>query len=457
VTERIVLVGAGSAMFTRGLVADLVRRGEHVEVRLVDVDPEALRVAEALSAKMAESRGAPVTVRASTDRRDLLPGATAVICTVGVGGRRAWEQDVFVPRRYGIHQPVGDTVMPGGTSRALRMIPAMVAIAEDVLDLCPEALFFSYGNPMSANCRAIRKATGAPVVGLCHGVHHVAGHLGGLLGVERATLRHTAVGINHCTWFTGLWSEGRDLMPDLLRMARERVQANRGHEAGLAAGGIVDGREQLVAEDPFCWELARLFGAFPAVGDRHVTEFFPWLFPGGRYYGRTLGVDVFSFEDTIRFGDEIYERMRESALSDGPLPADYWDSIPGEHEQVIEIIDSIRRDAGRIYSVNLPNAGQAPNLPPDAVVECPAIATAAGLRAIQQPALPAGAAALLATRFGWVETVVEAALEASRPKFAQALLVDGAVTTVEEAERLAGDLLEAQRDHLPAFFASSDR
>ncbi|HSV72791.1 MAG TPA: hypothetical protein VLH79_03430 [Chthonomonadales bacterium] len=444
-------MGAGSAMFTRGLVADLVRRGTPAELRLVDIDAEALRVAEALSRKMAESRGAPVTVRASTQRRDLLPGATAVICTVGVGGRRAWEQDVYVPRRYGIHQPVGDTVMPGGTSRALRMVPAMVAIAEDVLELCPGALFFNYGNPMSANCRAIVKATGAPVVGLCHGVHHVAGHLAHLLGVDRASLRHTAVGINHCTWFTGLWSEGRDLLPDLLRLARERVAANRGREDGRAAGGIVESREDLTAEDPFCWELADLFGVFPAVGDRHVTEFFPWLFPGGRYYGRTLGVDVFSFEDTIRFGDEIYDRMRESALSSGPLPEDYWDSISGEHEQVIEIIDAIRRDTGGAYSVNLPNAGQAPNLPPDAVIECPAVATASGLRAVQQPALPSGAAAILATRFGWVETVVEAALEGSRAGFVQALMLDGAVGSVEVAGRLADDLLEAQRSHLPRF------
>src|SRR5689334_12440724 len=169
--EKIVLIGAGSAMFTKGLVADVIRRGQETELALVDIDPEALRVAERLTCKMVEAQRAPVAVSAATERREVLAGATAVICTVGVGGRRAWEQDVYIPRKYGIYQPVGDTVMPGGTSRAVRMIPAMVGVAKDVIDLCSNALFFNYGNPMAAVCRGIRKATGADVVGLCHGVN----------------------------------------------------------------------------------------------------------------------------------------------------------------------------------------------------------------------------------------------------------------------------------------------
>src|SRR3954449_12712717 len=133
--ERIVLIGAGSAVFTRGLVADLLRTGVEAEVALVDVDPAALEVAQRLATKMIAARGAPLTIEASTDRRQVLRDATVVICTIGVGGRRAWEQDVFIPRKHGIWMPVGDTVGPGGSSRAMRMIPAMVAIAQDILDL----------------------------------------------------------------------------------------------------------------------------------------------------------------------------------------------------------------------------------------------------------------------------------------------------------------------------------
>jgi len=221
--EKLVLIGAGSASFTRGLVSDIVRLGEGVDLALVDTSADALAVAEGLAKKMIEAKGASGRLQASTDRRDVLPGATAVICTVGVGGRRAWEQDVFIPRKYGIYQPVGDSVMPGGTSRALRMIPAMVDIAKDVLDLAPDALFFNYGNPMPPVCRAIRKATGANVVGLCHGVFHVGDWLASVLGVQRKRLRYTAVGVNHLTWFVEVRVDGQDALPRLQQVAAQEL------------------------------------------------------------------------------------------------------------------------------------------------------------------------------------------------------------------------------------------
>ena len=444
--ENIVLVGAGSASFTRGLVADLIQRGWPCDLGLIDIDPDALAVAEGLVRKMIAARNAPVTLRASTDRRAILPGATAVICTVGVGGRRAWEQDVFIPRKYGIYQPVGDTVMPGGTSRALRMIPAMVAIAQDVLDLCPAALFFNYGNPMSPVCRAIRKATGANVTGLCHGVFHVAQHIARQLGVPEARLKYTAAGINHLTWFTEVRVDGEDAMPRLQAIAHDKL-SNSSSPAGVP--------------DAFTWQLVELFGAFPAVLDRHVSEFFPHLFSRqGSYYGRTLGVsdgltttgiDTYSFEGTIAGGDAEFAHMSEMARAPGPLPEDYFARMSGEHEQVLDIIASIRADSGNVYSANLPNRGQVPNLPAEAIVESPAIATGSGLRALILPPLAPGLAGTLATRFQWVETVVEAALTGSRDQFAQALLIDGAVDSIDVARRLADELLAAQAAYLPQF------
>ncbi len=433
--ETVVLIGAGSAMFTRGLVADLIRKKWTGELRLVDIDPVALAVAEKLSRKMLAAGDSAMTLTAATDRRDVLRGATAVVCTIGVGGRRAWETDVFVPRRHGIYQPVGDTVMPGGTSRALRMIPPMVDIARDVVELAPRALFFNYGNPMAAVCRAVRQATGAKVVGLCHGVFSVAHYLAETLGVPPAKFAYRAVGINHLTWFVELRHGRKDLRPRLRALGPEKIKAG---------------------SDPFTWELVELFDAFPCVMDRHITEFFPWLFVGkGSYYGKTLGVDAFSFEGTIEWGDRIFREMQELADAPGPLPADFLARIGVEHEQVLDIIEAIRGDTGAVFSANLPNRGQVPNLPRDAVVESPAVATRTGLRPLPQPALPPGIAGTLATRFQWVETIVEAALEGDRRKFIQALLLDGAVTSVDMATRLADDLLAAQRAYLPQFFPAA--
>jgi alpha-galactosidase len=438
--EKIVLIGAGSAMFTRGLVADILRRGQEIELALVDTDAEALAVAEGLAVKMIAARRAGVRLSASVDRREVLKEATAVICTVGVGGRRAWEQDVFIPRKYGIYQPVGDTVGPGGTSRAFRMIPAMVAIARDVLDLAPQALFFNYGNPMAPVCRAIRKATGAEVVGLCHGVTHVGQYLAAALGVEPSACHYTAVGINHLTWFVEARVAGRDAMPKLQEIAARRLAPY------LSATGSSE--VDPTRDNPFSWHLLQLFGAFPAVLDRHVTEFFPQFFARGHYYGRTLGVDAYSIERTIAGGDRIYAEMRERALSAEPLGQDYLDRIGGEHEQVIDIIEAIRSERGAIYSANLPNTGQVPNLPAEAIIESPAVADGGGLRAIAQRPLPPGIAGTLATRFQWVETIVEAALEASRQKFIQALVLDGAVDSLDTATRLAEELLAAHAAYL---------
>jgi alpha-galactosidase len=431
--EKIVLIGAGSAMFLRGLLADLLTRGWEADLGLVDVDPRALDVAAKLCGKMVEARRAPVRIQASVDRREILPGATVAICTVGVGGRRAWEQDVFIPRRHGIYQPVGDTVMPGGNSRALRMIPAMVGVARDVLDLAPTALFFNYGNPMSAVCRAIRKATGANVVGLCHGVHNVAGYLAKALATPPADLKYTAVGINHLTWFVDLQSKGRSLMPALLEMARRPAPDN-----------------------PFSWWLTDLFGAFPAPRDRHVTEYFPQFFADGNYYGKKLGVDAFPFEERITRGEQIFARMCEDALSPGALAPTYFDALEGEHEQVLDIVQSIRRDEGRIYSVNLPNQGQCPNLLAEAVIESPGRAGTGGIRSLPVAPLSTALAGIVNARLSCVETIVEAALEGSRPKFVQALILDGAVGNPAMAEKLADELLIAQAEYLPQFRRSSN-
>ncbi len=448
---KYVLIGAGSVSFTRGLVADIIRTGKEIELGLVDISPEALEVAEKLVARMVAAKRAPVRITASLDRRDLLPGARAVICTVGVGGRRAWAADITIPRKHGIFQPVGDTAMPGGLSRALRMVPAMVAIARDVLDLCPNALFFNYGNPMTAVCRAIRKATGAPVVGLCHGVLGTAQYLARFISVPFNEVTYTAVGLNHMTWFTEFRHKGRDAWPIVRAEVAKRLGTTpeRLLDAFAALGDSPEALAKL--DNPFSWHAFALYGAFPAVLDRHAIEFFPQLIPGGAYYGKTLGVDVFSMEAVIEGGDRAWEQMRRIALGQEPLPDSYLGSGGGEHEQVISIIDSVDTDAGRIYSANLPNRGQVTNLPPEAILESPAIADASGLRPIALGELPSGLAATLASRIAVIETIVDAALRGNRELFVQALVAEGSVSSLAKAQLLASDLLAAHAAHLPQF------
>lgn len=447
-SERIVLIGAGSAVFTRGLVADLIRLGIEADLALVDTDPHALRVAEALTRKMTGARNAPLTIRASLDRRDVLRDATAVICTVGVGGRRAWEQDVFLPRKYGLYAPVGDTVGPGGSSRALRMVPAMVDIARDVLDLAPGALFFNYSNPMAVICRAVHKVTGAHMVGLCHGVAWVASLLAAFLDEPPADLQYTAIGINHLTWFTKLAVRGEDAMPRLREYARQRIAA------GVPDDPMPDEPFAAMAwpyHNLFSLELLLRFGAIPSALDRHVTEFFPQFFRAGHYYGQRLGVDAFRFESTIAEGDVTFAGMEKEALDPRPLARDYFQRAEGDHELVMDIIRAIREDREYLVSANLPNTVQAPNLPSTAIIEAPAVTKNGMLQALPQEPLSSAIAGTLATRYQWVETIVEAAVEGNRDTFIQALVLDGYVDSFDMAAALADDLLAAQAKHLPQF------
>ncbi len=453
--EKVVMIGAGSAMFTRGLVADVLRLGWQGELALVDIDPVALEVAEKMTRKMVAATGSGLTVSASTDRRDVLADATVVITTIGVGGREAWSRDVLIPRKYGIYQPVGDSVMPGGTSRALRMIPAMVDIARDVMALAPDALFFNYANPMAAICRGVRKATGADMTGLCHGVIDMTRSIAGRLGTTREHLTCTAVGMNHFTWFTEVLLDGEDVLPRLQALAAQKLgEGINADTLGqyFAEAGDSEEDQALSLGWPLLWELTRLFGAYPAPGDRHLVEFLPQMFSGEKgYYGKTLGVDCYSFERCIEGGQSSFDEMKALALSPDPLPDDFLAQASGEHEQVCDIVESIRTNAGREFSANLPNTGQIPNLPQDVVVECPAFARAQGMQARQTPPLPTAILGTLASRFQWVEITVEAALEGDRDKFVQALLIDGAVKTIETAYRMADDLLAAQKPYLPQF------
>ena len=231
-------------------------------------------------------------------------------------------------------------------------------------------------------------------------------------------------------------------MPALMRMAGEKV-------------ALMRRKGEHAVEDPFTWILTDLLGAFPSVRDRHISEFFSHLYTRkGAYFGRTLGVDAFNLEAVIKHGDDRFLAMGKVARSRDPLPADYFDRKSGEHEQVVDIVMSIRSDSGSVYSANLPNRGQVPNLPAGAVIEGPARAGRKGLAAVMAGPMPAVLASTLASRLQWIELVVEAALERNRDKFIQALFLDGSIDRIDTARRMADELLSANRRFIGTFAAA---
>jgi alpha-galactosidase len=449
--RKMVLIGAGSAMFTQGIVIDWMNQkfSDDWEIALVDINPVILQATEKLVRRYMLSADKPAKITAAVDRREVLAGANVVITTIGVGSRRAWEQDVFVPRQFGIYQPVGDSVMAGGVSRVLRMVPPMVDIARDIQKLCPEAIFLNYSNPLTAIVRAVRRATNVPVFGLCHGLPDTVRYLARFAGVPHERVTSKWAGVNHLTWITDFRIEGNDGWP----LVRRKLAARRANGIDHTSWGNPFGRDPKSEKlaNPFSWELFEEFGAFPAPLDRHTTEYFPERFPGGKYYGSVLGVDAYSFEGTIERGDKIYDDTISLAEGAGPIDEARRKATGGEHEQTMEILDSFWHDRRRWYSVNLPNGGAVSNLPKDSVLEIPAIATAEGWVTPPFGELSPGLTAVNLRRLAAIEASVEAALTGNRKMFVEALILDGTVSEYATAGKLADALLKAQAKHLPQF------
>lgn len=449
--HTIVLIGAGSAVFTRGLLADLISADDlgDWDIRLVDVNPVALGVAVRLAEKMIGARGAGdrITVQGSDDRRAVLPGADFVVTCVGVGGRDAWLRDHETCMAHGIYQPVGDSVMPGGISRMLRTVPVMVAVARDIVELAPDAFFFNYSNPMTANVAAMTKYAGVSVVGLCHGMHDVQRSLAALIDAPFEETSTLYAGINHLTFIYDFRWNGKDAWP-LVAKQREIERA-----AGTSPDDIgrIFNDGVRAAHNPFSWEIYDTYGAYSAANDRHVTEFFPQRWPGGAYYGKTLGVDAFSVPEILDWGQARYESMQAQADGEVPLDESVFGRSTGEQEQLIAIVRSVLHDSREMFSVNVMNNGSVPGLPDDAALELPGVATARGLRAIQVPDLSTPLTAILNQRLVSVTLATEAAMTEDRDMVVEAMMADGAVTDPDQARRLTDALLEVQAEHLPGF------
>jgi alpha-galactosidase len=283
---------------------------------------------------------------------------------------------------------------------------------------------------------------------LCHGVFHVERQLAELIGALGGEITSLAAGLNHLTFFFDLRWNGRDAWP----LVREKLAEARRHPEDRAGLGDTFAKPFRVANNPFSWSLFEAYGGYPSANDRHVTEFFPERFPHGQYYGLTLGVDAFSVEHIIAWGDEIYADMRAQAIGEKPLDESIFNRTVGEHEQLLAILRSIECDERHVYSMNVPNAGAIPSLPADAILELPVAATASGLRPLALPDFPELLAAIIARKLTAIRLTVEAALSGSRTLFYEALLADGAVTDPAVARSLGDELLAAQRAYLPNFF-----
>src|SRR3954449_9969125 len=234
---KIAFIGAGSTVFTRNLVGDVLSVPElagDTTFALMDIDAERLRASERVTRGLGARH-----VDATLDRREALDGADYVVTSFQVGGLPSTRIDFDVPKRFGLRQTIGDTLGVGGISRALRTIPVLLDVCRDMEELCPDALLLQYVNPMAMLCWAAAEASSIRTIGLCHSVQHTTGELAHDLGIPREEVDHHVAGINHLAFFLRLERGGEDLYPALRQVIEEgRVpDTNRVRSTGRPALG----------------------------------------------------------------------------------------------------------------------------------------------------------------------------------------------------------------------------
>jgi alpha-galactosidase len=431
---KIAFIGAGSTVFTRNLIGDVVRfpaLAESTTFSLMDIDPERLETSELVARSLVEGAGAGAEVEATLDRRAALEGADYVVTSFQVGGLHpSTVVDFEVPRRYGLRQTIADTLGVGGIMRGLRTIPVLLDVCRDMEELCPDALLLQYVNPMAMLCWAVAEASPIRTVGLCHSVQHTAGELAHDLGVPAEELDYHVAGINHVAFFLRFERDGQDLYPALRRILEE--------------GRVPDGNRVR-------YELLRHFGYFVTESSEHFAEYVPWFIKADRpdlieRFNIPLDEYLSRSERQIAEWDGLRARLQEASPMGVERSAEYG----------ADIINACETGTPYTFNGNVRNAVDGrqliDNLPADCCVEVPCVASDRGIEPQPVGALPRHLAGLMQTNVNVQALTVEAALTGRREPVYHAAMLDphtAAELPLDEIAQLVDDMLDAHGDWIP--------
>lgn len=447
---KITIIGAGGFVFPIRLIGDILSFPalQGSTLALMDLDADRVQRTATAARALIDHHGFEATVIETTDRREALADADFVIITFQVGGIDSYRWDVEIPRRYGVDQAVGDTVGPGGVFRFLRSVLAYEAIAADALELCPNAQFINYANPM-AMATAFLNAKGLNTVGLCHSVQGTTHMLARSLGVPYEEVSFLSAGINHQAWILEFSRAGEDLYPELRRVMSER------HRTGVAAAGLKedDGDHSEVAEVMSNYEggneqvrtaLMNTFGYFETESSHHASEYVPYFRKDPETVLQFIPerwdyYEVCLAHDEAGDIDEQLERLK----------ADLSPSL----EYGASIVNAAVTGVPTVVYGNVPNArGLIQNLPADACVEVPCVVDRSGVQPTAVGNLPPQLAALNRTNIGVQTLAVHAALTGNIEHVYHAVALDpltAAKLTLDQIQAMTDELLRAHAALLP--------
>jgi len=429
----VTIIGAGSTVFARQIITDILNIDglDEGQFALVDLDPTRLKLAQAIAERLVALTGKRWSVRASTERQELLPGSDFIVNSIEVAGLANVRHDYDIPLKYGIDQCIGDTIGPGGIFKALRTGPVWLDILRDAERLCPDALVLNYTNPMSILTLAALKGTAMRTVGLCHSVQHTSRLLADYLEMPYAELEWRCAGVNHNAWFTELRRDGTDLYPRLL----ERAQTPEVYE-----------------RDPVRFEMTRYVGAFVTESSGHFSEYVPYFRKRPDLIERYtrpgyLGESGYYANNWPTWRQQNDARIREMLAGAREIP------LARSHEYGADIVEAVALNRPKVIYGNVYNAGLIDNLPAGCV-EVACLVDRNGVQPCHFGALPEQLAALNRAHMAVHTLMVDALLNHDKQAARYALLLDplsAAVASPAELDALFDEMWEAERASMQPF------
>lgn len=450
---RLAYIGGGSQGWAWKFMTDLAMEpAMSGEVMLYDLDYQAAEANEIIGNRIDQAPGARGRwrYRAARSLEEALTGADFVAVSILPGTFDEMEVDVHLPERLGVWQSVGDTAGPGGMIRALRAIPMMEPIARAVRDFCPEAWVINYTNPMALCVQALyRVFPGIKAFGCCHEVFNTqevlaaaAGEALGIPAPRRRDIHVNVLGINHFTWFDRASYQGTDLFPVY------RAFADRYYESGFHEPDRNWANACFACSHRVKFDLFRRYGCIAAAGDRHLAEFMP----GDEYLRDPDTVREWGFGLTsVQWRKEDQRRRREKsrAMAAGERAVD----LEPSGEEGVLLMKALAGLDRRVSNVNLPNAGQIPNLPLGAVVETNAVFSRDSVQPVLAGPLPQALYQLTIPHVENAARILEAAFRCDRELVVRAFLADpnfrAKCGDEGETRRLVDDMLAGTGKYLP--------
>lgn len=437
---RVAFMGAGSTIFAKSVLGDciLTPEIENLEIALHDIDSVRLKDSKMMLENIAKNVGREVKIEAYIDRREALKGAKYIVNAIQVGGYDPCTiTDFEIPKKYGLRQTIADTLGIGGIFRALRTIPVLEEFAKDIEELCPDALFINYSNPMAMLTGYLQTYTNVNTVGLCHSVQVCIPQLFKALDMEALVpeTKWDIAGINHQAWLLKVEDgKGTDLYPEIKKRASAFLRGETSYDADW---------------DRVRYEMMLRFGYYITESSEHFSEYTPWFIKEKypelieRYH---IPLDEYPRRCVKQMND--WKKMREELVNNQRLT----------HEKSREfasfIINAMENDVPYRVHGNVLNNGLITNLPYNACVEVPCLVDRAGIHPCYVGDLPEQCAAINRTNINVQLLTIKAAKTRKKEDLYMAAMMDphtSAELSMDDICSMCDEMLEAHKGWIPEY------